>query len=203
MIEKDRLMAITDGIVAIAATIMVMQLVVPDEPTVDGLMTQLPTVVAYIISYIQVFLAWHEHHDAFADAVSANHRIMFINALWLFFLTMLPFATALVGKHPESQFAEFIFIAVLLGFNLSIKAECSAIEKLNDIHMRDRAYILKLQKINLIGCGVAIIAAFIYPVASLGVIIAVDIISVFIICTYDKKLEPVIKEKIRKRKEEQ
>lgn len=202
MIEKDRMMAITDGIVAIAATIMVLQLVVPDEPTLEGIMGQFPTLLAYIISYIQIFLTWHEHHDAFADAVCANHRILFINCLWLFFLTLLPFATALVGKNPENMIAELIFVGVLLGLNISIKVGCSALEKLNDMHMRDRKYILILQKISLIACAVAIVAAFIYPPSCLAIIIAADIASVVIICTYDKKQEPHMKRKIQNIKEE-
>ena len=97
MIEKDRLLALTDGIIAVAATIMVLQLSVPEEISWAAIGKQAPVVFASLISFMQIFLAWHEHHDACADARFFNHRIMFVNALWLFCITILPFATELTA----------------------------------------------------------------------------------------------------------
>ena len=75
MIDKGRLMAITDGIVAIAATIMALELTVPEKFSLAAVNAQMPTMVAFLISFVQIFLAWHEHHDSFAFAEKINHRI--------------------------------------------------------------------------------------------------------------------------------
>lgn len=185
MIEKDRLMALTDGIIAVAATILVLQLQVPDEISWEAIGKQAPIVFAALISFMQIFLAWHEHHDACADARFFNHRLMFVNALWLFCITILPFATELVGLHPDDRRAILIYCALLMIINIIIKIECTMIEKLNRISMRDQFYIHKLQRLSVIGISIAVAASFIKPFASLIIIIAMNIISIAYICKYD------------------
>lgn len=185
MIEKDRLLALTDGIIAVAATVMVLQLQVPEVISWAAIGEQLPTLFASLISFMQIFLAWHEHHDACADAKFFNHRIMFINAMWLFFIVILPFATDLVGLHLGDSRAVAVYLAVLLAINITIKVECSMIEKLNRISMRDQKYIHSLQKFSFIGIGAAALACLVKPEASMFIIIAVNIFSIAYICRYD------------------
>lgn len=185
MIDKGRLLALTDGIIAVAATIMLLQLRVPEEISWGAIAHQLPTVFAAIVSFMQIFLAWHEHHDACADAKFFNHRIMFVNALWLFFITILPFATDLVGIHPNDDRAIFIYLMVLLAINIVIKVECRMIEDLNRIAMRDQVYIRTLQTWSLIGIGIAAAACLFKPFASMLVIIIMNILSIIYICRYD------------------
>lgn len=66
--NKERLAAFTDAIVAIAATIMVLELAVPSTSGWQGLMENLPVFLVYIVSFSQIYLVWNNHHDLFEKA---------------------------------------------------------------------------------------------------------------------------------------
>ena len=81
--DKGRLLALTDGIIAIAATIMVLELEIPDKLSGEALLGQLPTIMAYIISFLQIWIVWHSHHDSFRSAENINDRVFLLNVLWV------------------------------------------------------------------------------------------------------------------------
>ncbi|WP_282710428.1 TMEM175 family protein [Lancefieldella sp. Marseille-Q7238] len=66
--NKERLAAFTDAIVAIVATIMVLELAVPSTSGWQGLMENLPVFLVYIVSFSQIYLVWNNHHDLFEKA---------------------------------------------------------------------------------------------------------------------------------------
>lgn len=193
MIDKNRLLAITDGIVAIAATIMVLQLVIPEEVSIAAVMDQWPTLIAYIISFIQVFLAWHEHHDSVANAKYINHRIFLINCLWLFFITLLPFVTGLVGHSPENQAAMLLYILILFLVQLSISIESFAITKLNDTVVLDHEVIRVIRIISFVGYVLAAAGTFLNPFAAYIVILILSALEIVLMCLYDIRIGKAIK----------
>ena len=97
-IKKDRLLAFTDGIAAIAATIMVLNLNIPDTDEWSGLLSQGNVILAYAVSYMLIYLVWYMHHNLFAYAEKISFRSFLINGIWLLFLTLVPFTTGWVGK---------------------------------------------------------------------------------------------------------
>ena len=188
MIDKNRLLAITDGIVAIAATIMVLQLDIPGKASFAAISGQWPTMVAYIISFVQVFLAWHEHHDSLAFAKHINHRIFLLNCLWLFFITLLPFTTGVVGHNPGHAPSVLLYIAVLFAQQASIIIESIAIQKLNGTPLLDAEVIRPLRIITLIAYVIAAIGTIFVPVSGLIIILALSLGSIIAICVYDRNL---------------
>ena len=86
--NKDRIIALTDGIVAIAATIMVLELKIPKIITLDSLLSQIPILYSYIISFALIYLSWRSHHNAFEKAEIINSKIFILNGIWLFFITL-------------------------------------------------------------------------------------------------------------------
>lgn len=82
--DKNRIIALTDGIIAIAATIMVLELEVPEELTTASLLGQWPVLLAYIVSFSQIYLAWRSHHNSFQKADVVSVRTFLINGIWLF-----------------------------------------------------------------------------------------------------------------------
>lgn len=187
MIQKDRLIAVTDGIIAVAATIMVMQLHVPERATLSAAREQFPTLLAYIISYLQVFLAWHEHHDAFANAKAINHRIFLLNCLWLFFITLLPYATGIVGNSPNDRASVLLYLAILFLQSLIITIVSKQIEHLNQTDSLDNDIIHVLRKVTFPGYALAAVCTLIKPLAAFVVVVASCVISVGIVCYYDRK----------------
>lgn len=188
MIEKGRLMAITDGIVAIAATIMVLQLKVPEQVSMQAVKEQWPTVLAYIISFIQIFMAWHEHHDSFAFAKKIDHRLFLVNCLWLFFITMLPLTTGIIGESPRHMPSILLYIAMLFLVQLTITIESRMIRKLNGTPILDEEVIKKIRVISFAGYAVAAVCTLFKPVSGLMIILVLSAAEIILICRFDKKI---------------
>lgn len=189
MINKDRLTAITDGIIAVAATVMVLRLDIPDHVSMEAIRERIPVLVAYIISYTQIFLAWHEHHDSFIRAGKINHRIFLMNTLWLFFITMLPFVTGVLGNSPTHRPTILLYLAVLVLQALVQMAECRMIEHFNGIKMQDARIVDQIRKLTFVGCALAAVSAFLCPAASMWIVVCTSIASVVRIVRYDKTIK--------------
>ena len=188
MIDKGRLMAITDGIVAIAATIMALELTVPEKFSLAAVNAQMPTMVAFLISFVQIFLAWHEHHDSFAFAEKINHRIFLLNCLWLLFITLLPFATGLIGQSANHKYSVLVYIALLFLVQLSITIESRAIRKLNKTPILDEEVIKKIRVISFTGYIIAAVCALVVPVSGLIVVLVLSAVEIVLVCLYDIKI---------------
>lgn len=189
MITKSRLLAITDGIIAVAATIMVMKLELPDEATLGAIMEQWPTLLAYMISYAQIFMAWHEHHDAFANAELINHRVFILNSAWLFFITLLPFVTAIAGSNPNDRASVLLYVGILAAGKLVLEIECNVIEKLNKQDRLDKDILQKLSILSFAAYGIAALSTMYRPILALIIIIGVSIYTNIAVAIYDKNLE--------------
>lgn len=129
--DKGRIMALTDGIVAIAATIMVLELSVPDQLTVATLMAEWPIFVAYLVSFWLIYLAWRSHHNAFQKADILSTQTYLINGVWLFFVSLVPFGTGLVGRYPESKMAAVIYVGIVFCWTLTFQFLDASIIKSN------------------------------------------------------------------------
>lgn len=108
-VNKGRLEAITDGIIAIAATIMVLELHIPDTNDWRGLLEERSTLLAYLISFFMIYIVWRMHHDLFNKAEVISRKTFMINGLWLFFLNLVPFVTGWVGSAPDANVPEFLY----------------------------------------------------------------------------------------------
>lgn len=108
-INKDRLAAFTDAIAAIAATIMVLNLGVPENGDWSGFLSQTNVLFTYIVSYMMIYFAWYMHHNLFAKADAISVRAFLVNGIWLLFLTLVPFTTAWVGKAGKSTAPQILY----------------------------------------------------------------------------------------------
>ncbi len=187
MINKDRLVAVTDGIIAVAATVMVLKLDVPDKASMEAIRQQWPTMLAYMISFAQIFLAWHEHHDTFVNAEKINHRVFLLNCLWLFFITLVPFVTGVVGNSPNHKWSVLLYLAVMTAQIITLNIECTHLERLNNIEMQDAEVIKQIRKITYIAIAIAAVCTFMMPVIGIAIIVAVSVLSIILIIIYDRK----------------
>lgn len=117
--NKERLVAFTDAIVAIAATIMVLELAVPITSDWPGLMEEIPTFLAYIISFFMIYITWLYHHNLFQVAEKITVPAYLLNGLWIFFLTLVPFLTAWIGSDPDAFLAEFLYTLDMVFWSIS------------------------------------------------------------------------------------
>ena len=99
---KGRLEAFSDGVMAIIITIMVLELAVPEGADLAALRGVLPTFVGYILSFAFLGIYWNNHHHLLQTARQVNGRVLWANLHLLFWLSLIPFATAWMG---ETSFA--------------------------------------------------------------------------------------------------
>ena len=101
--NKERLTAFSDGVIAIIITIMVLELKVPHGATFAALTELLPTFLSYVLSFIFIAIYWNNHHHLLHAAKRVNGTILWANMHLLFWLSLIPFATGWMG---ENNFAE-------------------------------------------------------------------------------------------------
>ena len=92
--SKQRLEAFSDGVFAIVITLLILDIRIPNvQPTALGaaLVTILPQVLTYILSFFIVGLYWHIHHQVAAQVKLIDEAFIWLNLVWLLFVSMLPF----------------------------------------------------------------------------------------------------------------
>jgi uncharacterized membrane protein len=100
---KERLLAFTDGVLAIVITIMVLELKAPHEPTFEALSEMLPILLSYVLSFIYIGIYWNNHHHMFQLVERVNGGMLWANLALLFSLSIIPFTTAWMDEtHAET-----------------------------------------------------------------------------------------------------
>lgn len=98
--NKGRVEAFSDGVIAIIITIMVLELKVPhDKRSFSDLLALLPVFSSYILSFIYVGIYWNNHHHLFMAVNKVNGSVLWANLHLLFWLSMIPFATGWMGEN--------------------------------------------------------------------------------------------------------
>lgn len=111
---KTRLEAFSDGVLAIVITIMVLELKVPHEPTLDALKTLMPVFLSYVLSFVYVGIYWNNHHHMLHACAKVNGRVLWANLHLLFWLSLFPFATAWMGENHFAALPTAMYGVVLL-----------------------------------------------------------------------------------------
>jgi uncharacterized membrane protein len=117
MMNKNRLEAFSDGVLAIIITIMVLELHVPEDATWAGLGGQLPAFLSYLLSFIYVGIYWTNHHHMMQLVDTIDGRILWANLHLLFWISIFPFSTHWMD---ESGFVQVPVLAY--GANLLLAA---------------------------------------------------------------------------------
>ena len=111
---KNRLEAFSDGVIAVIITIMVLELKVPHGESLDALVSVLPVCVVYVLSFIYIGIYWNNHHHMLHACERVNGPILWANLHLLFWLSLLPFATAWMGENHFAATPAALYGCVLL-----------------------------------------------------------------------------------------
>lgn len=109
-----RLAAFSDGVVAILITIMVLELEVPHEPTWDAVRPVVPLFLVYTLSFVYLAIYWNNHHHLINASDRVNGRILWANLHLLFWLSLVPWATAWMGENGFGEVPTAVYGALLL-----------------------------------------------------------------------------------------
>ena len=132
--SKGRLEAFSDGVIAIIITIMVLELKVPHGATWADLRELLPVMVSYVLSFINVGIYWNNHHHLLQAVKQVDGRVLWANMHLLFWLSLMPFATAWMGENDFAALPTALYGGVLL---LSAIAYTILVRVLLAVHGRD------------------------------------------------------------------
>ena len=100
--STNRLEAFSDGVFAIAITLLVLELHVPEPGSGElghELLAQWPSYAAYLVTFLTIGIIWINHHAAFSRLRSADHSILMLNLLLLLTVSVLPFTTSLMAEY--------------------------------------------------------------------------------------------------------
>ena len=111
---KERLAAFSDGVIAIIITIMVLELKVPHGSTWSVLMTVVPSFLSYILSFIYLAIYWNNHHHLLHTVARVDGLILWANSHLLFWLSLIPAATAWMGENFLASTPTAVYGIILL-----------------------------------------------------------------------------------------
>jgi uncharacterized membrane protein len=121
-IGKNRIEALSDGVFAIAMTLLVLEFHVPELPAnapnvevVPALLALWPKFAAYAVSFISLGVFWIGHHIMYHFVQRADRVLLWLNILFLMFVSFLPFSTSVLNAFPQAFIAPLFF-----GANLAI-----------------------------------------------------------------------------------
>jgi len=113
-VQKNRLEAFSDGVLAIIITIMVLELKVPEGAEVTVLIPKLPIFLSYVLSFIYLGIYWNNHHHMFHATKHVSGGILWANLHLLFWLSLFPFTTGWMGENHVAPTPTAVYGFVLL-----------------------------------------------------------------------------------------
>ena len=111
---KQRLEAFSDGVIAIIITIMVLELKVPHEASIEALVPVAPVFLSYVLSFVYVGIYWNNHHHMLHACSTVTGAMLWANLHLLFWLSLFPFATGWMGENHFARVPTALYGVVLL-----------------------------------------------------------------------------------------
>jgi uncharacterized membrane protein len=112
--DTARLGAFSDGVIAVIITIMVLELKAPEAPTLEALLQLWPTVISYVVSYLFIAIIWVNHHHLLHFVHSVSPRLIWLNFVHLFAVSLVPFATSWMARTHLAPTPVAIYAAIFV-----------------------------------------------------------------------------------------
>ena len=163
--NKARLEAFSDGVIAVIITIMVLQLKVPQGTDLAALRDLLPVLASYVLSFVYVAIYWNNHHHLLHACDRINGAIMWANMFFLFWLSLIPFVTFWVEEYRDAPLPAAAYGVVLLmaGVAYLVMERQMVLENGPQSVLAEAVGKDRKGLISLIGYGAAIALAFVSP----------------------------------------
>jgi len=169
--NKNRLEAFSDGVLAIIVTIMVLEMKAPHGAEWDNLSELVPKFISYLFSFIMVWIYWNNHHHLFQTVQKVNGKVLLANGFLLFCLSLQPFVTAWMGENHFARNPVILMSGVLLLSAIAYTILTFTLIKLHgsDSVLRKAIESDKKGKISTLAYVIAIPLAYIHPLISCGI----------------------------------
>jgi uncharacterized membrane protein len=192
--NKNRLEAFSDGVLAIIVTIMVLEMKAPHGSEWNNLSALAPKFLSYLFSFTMVLIYWNNHHHLFQSVQKVNGKVLLANGFLLFCLSLLPFVTAWMGENHFSRNPVILMAVVFLLSGIAYTILTFTLIKLNGNDSVLGKVIAsdsdKKGKISTLAYAIAIPLAYVNPLISCGIFVLVAIMWLI----PDKRIEKALKE---------
>lgn len=172
-ITADRLAAFSDGIFVVALTVLVLELKAPDQSAFSALWPLWPTGVSYLVSFLFIAIIWINHHHLMRFAGPPTLRLIWMNFVHLFMVSLLPFATAWVARtrlaSPPVVFYAGLFVCIDIAYNV-FEREVLAVAAADQVPKRTRQIARRRSLVVLAIFTTAMLIAFVAPRVAFGLI---------------------------------
>ena len=172
-VGTTRLEALSDGVIAVIITILVLELKVPAPDGPAGLVAVLPTVFLYLLTFVQIGIYWVNHHYLVDEAPSVTHGMLWANLMFLFCLSLFPFVIQWVGVKGLSPFTTALYAAVSILPGLGYMVLWTQIRSTRGVGLQ---ISWGKQVASVLLYAAAIPAAWLRPYASLALIAVVALL---------------------------
>lgn len=125
--NKARLEAFSDGVLAIIITVMLLELHIPRGEQLSALQPMLPIFLCYVLSFVYIGIYWNNHHHLFHAASRVSGGVLWANLHLLFWLSLLPFVTGWMGTNEFGATPTALYGVVLLMSGVAYTILCSAL----------------------------------------------------------------------------
>jgi uncharacterized membrane protein len=127
--ETGRLEAFSDGVFAVAITLLVLDIKTPKAADLatahlgltEALLAQWPAYLSYVLSFLTVLVMWANHHEMFRHIRRVDDTFLLLNGLLLLFITLAPFPTSLLAEYivqPEARTAAMVYSGMFIGIGI-------------------------------------------------------------------------------------
>jgi TMEM175 potassium channel family protein len=190
---RDRVAAFSDGVIAIIITIMVLELKVPHGSSWAVLAGVAPHFLSYVLSFIYLAIYWNNHHHLLHTVAKVDGLILWANSHLLFWLSLIPAATAWMGENFFASIPTAVYGATLLTPSIAYYLLQQAIMHQQGPHsVLSRVLGRDLKgKISPLLYAVAIILAFVWPPLSITIYVLVAAMWLL----PDRRIESALREK--------
>jgi uncharacterized membrane protein len=188
--ETNRLEAFSDGVLAVIITIMVLELRPPLGTNLRSLVPTFPAIATYAVSFIFIGIFWNNHHHMLRASKGVDGRAMWANLNLLFWLSLIPFSTAWLGRNPSAVGPTVLYSVIFLmsGVGYALLQEALVAVNGRDTPFAKAVAVDVKGRVSLAAYLVAIGAAFVSTLISDAIIIAVAVMWF----VPDRRFEPLI-----------
>ncbi|HEY4112302.1 TMEM175 family protein [Puia sp.] len=173
--KKSRLEAFSDGVIAIIITIMVLELHVPHGGELRDLGPLAPVLSSYVLSFVLVGIYWNNHHHMMYAVQRINGAVLWGNLHLLFWLSLMPFATAWMGESHFAKWPVVLYGGVLIMNGIAYTILCRLLIKESGPGSPLAIALGKdwKGKVSVASYAVAIVLAFLNPMLAFGLYVIV------------------------------
>lgn len=175
--NKARLEAFTDAIVAIIVTVLVLELPKPADYSLDALLVNWKSYLAYMAAFFLIVGVWYQHHNLYKHADTISRPAFWVNAIWMLLQSFIPYLSSWMGEYPDHTLPIAIFVILCILWTFSYRLMYHVLKKDNPAMP---PYPWRITLAYIISMLIILLISFYAPLLAITAIAIISIVGLFI-----------------------